>query len=99
MSTASEAEREGDEKAAFLAEMGRRIKGAIVDLGLTETKFCWRAEMHETLLRRWIKGQTNPTATHLANVARHLDVSVDYLLQLTDDPTPADRRNPTTPSP
>ena len=82
---------EAEAKRAFLAEFGQRVKEAMGERDLNESRLSFATQIHETLLRRWIKGTTNPTAYGLAKLAPALGVSVDYLLGLTDEPVRSGR--------
>ena len=46
------------------------------------------ADVPQSSLSRMEKGEINLTSKSLVKVARALDVSIDYLLGLTDDPRP-----------
>lgn len=43
----------------------------------------------ERQIWRWLKGEFTPNVDALGRVAQALEVSADYLLGLSDDPTPA----------
>lgn len=47
-----------------------------------------KADLSENSLQRILDDKGNPSATKLADLAVALEVSTDYLLGLTDDPTP-----------
>jgi transcriptional regulator with XRE-family HTH domain len=42
-------------------------------------------------VRRWLNGESDPSSKNVADLATTLNVSSDYLLGLSDDPTPAMR--------
>jgi transcriptional regulator with XRE-family HTH domain len=72
-----------------LEEMGRRIDKARADAGMSVFQLVVASEINETQIRKYLKGQTEPGATKLARLAEVLGVSADWLLQNTDDPSPA----------
>lgn len=76
----------------LLELMGARVTALRDERGLTWASLSWRAEMHETLLRRWASAKTEPRVGGLVQLAKALTTSTDYLLGLTDDPTPASLR-------
>lgn len=72
---------------------GNRLKQRRTKLGHTQESV---AEMLGTDARRiWAyeSGKTKPNGEVIAELARYLDTSTDYLLGLTDDPTPHDDLN------
>lgn len=71
-----------------LAEMGRRMDRARTDAGLSIFEMVVATEINETLIRKYLKGQTEPGATKIARIAEVLGVSADWLLQNTDNPAP-----------
>lgn len=69
--------------------LGARLKIARTRGGHTQSSL---AEMMNTDARqiwRWENGETSPSADVIVRIAQTLSVSADYLLGLTDDPTPA----------
>jgi transcriptional regulator with XRE-family HTH domain len=75
-----------------LEEMGRRMDKARADAGMSVFQLVVAAEINETQIRKYLKGQTEPGATKLARIAEVLGVSADWLLQNTDNPGPASGR-------
>jgi transcriptional regulator with XRE-family HTH domain len=71
-----------------LEEMGRRMDRARAEAGMSVFQLVVAAEINETQIRKYLKGQTEPGATKLARIAEVLGVSADWLLQNTDDPSP-----------
>lgn len=49
--------------------------------------------MPQSSLGQWERGDTPQALHQLATLARHYEVSTDWLLGLTDDPAPADGRD------
>lgn len=74
--------------AVDLEEMGRRMERAREDAGMSVSQLSFRTEIGETLVRRYLKGETEPGATRLAKISRVLGVNADWLLQNTDNPAP-----------
>lgn len=73
-----------------LKEMGRRMDQARIDAGMSIFEVVVATEINETLVRKYLKGQTEPGATKVARIAEVLGVSADWLLQNTDNPKPAE---------
>jgi transcriptional regulator with XRE-family HTH domain len=68
-----------------------RIKQLREQYGYSQEGIAGIVGMSQTTYSGWEK--TFPEQlTRLAALAKHYDVSTDYLLELTNDPTPADRR-------
>lgn len=76
----------------LLELMGARVTALRDERGLTWASLSWRAEMHETLLRRWASAKTEPRVGGIVQLAKALGTSTDYLLGMTDDPVPAPLR-------
>jgi transcriptional regulator with XRE-family HTH domain len=72
-----------------LEEMGRRMDRARERAGMSIFDLVVASAINETQIRKYLKGQTEPGATKLARISEVLGVSADYLLQNTDDPSPA----------
>jgi transcriptional regulator with XRE-family HTH domain len=71
-----------------LAEMGRRIDLARKNAGLSVAKLSYATEIDAGLLRRYMRGATEPGAVRLAKIADALGVNSDWLLQNTENPNP-----------
>ena len=74
--------------AVDLEEMGRRIDRAREQAGLTVSKLSFATEIDDGMIRRYIRGETEPGATKLARLAEVLNVNTDWLLQNTENPAP-----------
>jgi transcriptional regulator with XRE-family HTH domain len=74
--------------AVDLAEMGRRIDQARKTAGYSISKLSYATEIDAGLLRRYIRGATEPGAPRLAKIAAALNVNSDWLLQNTENPSP-----------
>ena len=73
---------------------GRRIKILRNDLGMNQGELARAASalgvpISQSALSRWESDETSPPGNMLAAVARALETSTDYLLMMSDDPTPA----------
>lgn len=66
-----------------------RIKKTAADRGLTLTQVSAKAGLGEKTIYKW--KYNDPSAPRLQAVADVLNVSVDYLLGNTDDPSPASK--------
>ena len=71
------------------AEIGSRIRETRVSKGLSQLDLAKNAGTHQSNLSGWERGRRDIFAWTLARLAVALGVSTDYLLHLTDDPTPA----------
>ena len=69
-----------------LEEMGRRIDKARIDAGMSVFELAVATVIGESLLRRYLKGETEPGARRLARIAEVLDVSADWLIQNSENP-------------
>lgn len=74
-----------------LEEMGRRLEMAREKTGLSVQGLSFETKIGESLLRRYLRGETEPGASRLAKLADKLGVSSDWLIQNTDDPNPVTR--------
>src|SRR3972149_1828956 len=56
--------------------------------GLTQEELAERADLQPLQIWRYENGKTKPDGDTIANLAVALGISSDYLLGLTDEPTP-----------
>lgn len=63
-----------------------RLRAAREKLGLTQHELAKACGLSINQINRYETGTTEPSASALAAVANKLDVSIDYLLGLTDIP-------------
>jgi transcriptional regulator with XRE-family HTH domain len=68
-----------------------RLKKLREKSGLTQKKVAATFGLTNFQLSRYESGQSNPDPDLIAKFADFYEVSADYLLGLTDDPTPATR--------
>lgn len=61
-------------------------------MGLTQNELARAIEERESMVGAWERGAHEPGSGKLAKIARHLGVSSDYLLDLTDEPSAPARR-------
>jgi transcriptional regulator with XRE-family HTH domain len=54
--------------------------------GLTQRELANLCEINEYQVSRYENGKSDPSTTYLELMARHLDVSADYLIGLSDYP-------------
>lgn len=66
----------------------RRLKDRRIALGLSQLDLEERSGVSQNSISRYESGGSEPTAEGLRRLARALEVSIDWLLGLTDDPTP-----------
>lgn len=67
---------------------GDRLKTLREDRGYTHHKLAELLDLGASQIWRYETGKTDPSGDILVRIARVFDVSVDYLLGLTDDPGP-----------
>lgn len=68
---------------------GNRLKQLRLELGYTQESLAEMLEIGNRQIWRYENGETEPDGETVAKIARILNVSADYLLGLTDDPTPS----------
>lgn len=66
-------------------EIGRKIEKILKEIGMTQRDLAAKINLDETILSRIIKGDRNPKAEVLANIATALHVTSDYLLDIEND--------------
>ncbi len=82
-------------RAAWLGKFSRRLRAVNkVRFGYTPAQLGGVTDRDPSLVGKWLKGIAEPGAGNLAVLAEALEVSADYLLHLTDDPTPTAKRAP-----
>ncbi len=74
-----------------------RIREARKNAGHTQTSLAELINMHYKNVSRWESGEYTPEAGTIALLAQALNVSADYLLDLTDDPKRAARESELSP--
>lgn len=65
-----------------------RLREVRVSMGFTQDELAEKVGVQVLQINRWEKGKNSPTADYLVKLAEVLAVSTDYLLGLSDDPTP-----------
>jgi len=65
-----------------------RLQEVRVRRGYTQETFATELGIEKKQVSRWETGSTIPGSDKLAQIAKVLRVSTDYLLGLTDDPSP-----------
>jgi transcriptional regulator with XRE-family HTH domain len=66
-------------------KIGKKIEKILEESGITQRELANKINLDETILSRIIKGERNPKAEVLANIATALHVTSDYLLDIDDD--------------
>ncbi len=74
-----------------------RMQAARVKAGHTQETLATALGIEKKQISRWETGSTIPSADRLAEIAKILEVSTDYLFGLSDDPTPNMRIDNLTP--
>lgn len=76
-------------------EFGERLKALRIDKGLSMDMLVYdinekfNIELNKGLVSRWENGINEPSLRYAAYLAQYYDVSLDYLIGLTDCKTPA----------
>lgn len=65
-----------------------RLKGLLERSGHNSTSLAEILGVSERQIRRWVNGESDPSGELVASIARALNTSTDYLLGLSDDPSP-----------
>ncbi len=65
-----------------------RILKLIRENGINAAKLTKEIGLSHSAVSDWKKGKGNPSAKTIAKIADYFNVSADYLLCKTDDPTP-----------
>ncbi|MEO2082918.1 MAG: helix-turn-helix transcriptional regulator [Desulfurobacteriaceae bacterium] len=60
--------------------IGRRIKELRKKLGLTQREFARRVGVIESLVRKWERGENDPTSKSLQAIAKEFNVNLHWLL-------------------
>jgi len=71
---------------------GERLADLRKKRNLSQYALAAKFNISQSTLAMWEKGNRSPSNTTIANIAKYFDVSTDYLLGVTDDPTPGDRQ-------
>jgi len=72
--------------------MLEHLRGLREDHDLTQTEMARQLNIHQTTYSDYELGALNIPNETLKKLALLLDTSIDYLLDLTDDPAPYPRR-------
>lgn len=72
---------------------GDRLREIREKRGLTQEDLAERIGVGTQQIWRWESGNTTPASNYVADLARELAVSSDYLLGISDDPAPVHGEN------
>ena len=80
-----------------MTEIGKRIKELRTERDLTmdlfvadmNQKFTQPKPLNKSMVSRWEAGINEPSLENARNLANYFDVSLDYLIGLTDNRTPS----------
>ena len=72
----------------------RRLKELRMKMGLTQIAVQMRTGIDQSNLSKFELGERIPTVDNLVILAKLYNVNMEYLLDLTDDPTPLWRAEP-----
>lgn len=64
--------------------IGKRIKEIRIENGLSQQKFGAELSVSQDTISLWENGKSLPTTEFLIAMAKRFDISVDYILCLTD---------------
>jgi transcriptional regulator with XRE-family HTH domain len=70
-------------------EIGRRIRSARQERGLTQDGLAAAIGVSRSAVAQWETGRAGQLGTHLAGIARALDVGVEYLMHGDDKRAPS----------
>jgi transcriptional regulator with XRE-family HTH domain len=88
------------ERKGVRMDLASRVRAERERVKLSQEKLAQHMGMDRNTLWHIEAGRTkNPRADQIIALAQALEVSADYLLGLTDDPTPATQRSTAAPSP
>lgn len=73
--------------------MKNRIRKLRLEKSLTQKELGQAMELAESTISLYEAGKREPDITTLIRLAHFFSVSIDYILYLTDDPTPAKERS------
>lgn len=68
--------------------LGERIAWACHKIGLMQKEAAVKADISPATLSQYVKNKRKPDPETLAKIAKVCNVSTDFLIGLTDDPTP-----------
>jgi transcriptional regulator with XRE-family HTH domain len=72
-------------KEVVMQFRSERLREAREKKGITQRELAHRCGINEFQISRYETGKTEPSLVNLALIARHLEISSDYLLNLTND--------------
>ena len=74
--------------------IGSRLKALRKSLGLSQSDFADELNIARSSVSEYESGKKIPSALVIAKIAQYFGVSADYLLGLTDNPTPCNNELP-----
>lgn len=77
--------------------VGSRIKERRIALNLSQEALADAVGTSQKQISRYESGTNDPTGNVIVAFAKALETSSDYLLGITDDPTPSSRRDELSP--
>lgn len=77
-------------------EIGKRIKSLRENANLTQVELAKTLKINNSTLSQYESGVRVPSDDIKITIANYFDVSLDYLLGRTDDPTPVDKGSEST---
>ena len=78
-----------DNKKPLAVKCGQRIKELREEYRIPQYIFADKIGVKKSVISKYERGESFPAPEKLVIIADFFDTSVDYLLCLTDDPTPA----------
>ena len=70
-----------------MEEFGRRLKERMIDKNMTEAELAQKVQLWSSILTSYLRGERFPGYYTLLRIADALDVSIDFLLGLRDEPS------------
>lgn len=67
---------------------GDRVKQRRLSIGLSQEELALRAGTDQKRISKYERGESDANGETISQLAQALETSADYLLGLTDDPTP-----------
>lgn len=64
---------------------GKRLKELRAEKGIGQVEFALLIGVSKGIISLWENGLREPTLSHLVDIAKFFEVSIDYLAGLTDD--------------
>ncbi|MDR3149967.1 MAG: helix-turn-helix domain-containing protein [Oscillospiraceae bacterium] len=74
--------------------MGNNIRKMRKSLGLSQSEFALKTNVHQTAVSQWETGRTNPDMSQAIQIAEIFGVSTDYILGRAEDTVTTSKTEP-----